>query len=67
MDRRLDDLCQRYWETEMEWNPVGATLLGDHRFDDRLPDLTVAAAEAQRQELLRMHTESVGGRNRRRQ
>ena len=42
----------------MEWNPVGATLLGDHRFDDRLPDLTVAAAEAHRQELLRMHTEA---------
>ncbi|HEX2404444.1 MAG TPA: DUF885 family protein, partial [Acidimicrobiia bacterium] len=58
MERRLDDLCQRYWEMEMEWNPVGATLLGDHRFDDRLPDLTVTAAEAQRQKLLRMHTEA---------
>ncbi len=58
MERRLDDLCQKYWETVMEWNPVGATLLGDHRFDDRLPDLTVTAAEAQRQKLLRMYTEA---------
>jgi uncharacterized protein (DUF885 family) len=57
VDRRLDELCQRYWDTEMEWNPVGATLLGDHRFDDRLPDLTITAAEAQRRDLLLLHDE----------
>ncbi len=41
----------------MEWNPVRATLLGDHRFDDRLPDLSVAAAHRHRQNLLRLHDE----------
>ena len=44
----------------MEWDPVRATLLGDHRFDDLLPDLTVAAAEEHRRDLLRMHEEVTG-------
>lgn len=35
----------------LEESPVTATFLGDHRFDDRLPDLTQAALDKLRQSL----------------
>jgi uncharacterized protein (DUF885 family) len=31
------------WERGLRENPVGATYIGDHRFDDRWPDLSPAA------------------------
>ena len=41
-------LAEEYWETLLEANPSTATLLGDHRFDDRLEDLSTEAEQAQR-------------------
>jgi uncharacterized protein (DUF885 family) len=38
-------------EELMENNPVAATQLGDHRFDDRLGDLTPAGQQAERDRL----------------
>lgn len=40
MNQHLDQLCQRFWDLEMEAAPLAATALGDHRFDDRLPPIT---------------------------
>jgi uncharacterized protein (DUF885 family) len=45
-------LAHDYWEWQLRENPENATTLGDHRFDDRLSDLS-AAARARRQEEVR--------------
>ena len=42
-DRELRNLAEEYWDTLLEANPTTATLLGDHRFDDRIEDLSTAA------------------------
>lgn len=42
----LRSLAADYWETVMASSPMFATLLGDHRFDDRIEDLSVEAEEA---------------------
>ena len=42
----LDVLAQRAWDLRMAANPLWATLLGDHRYDDRLPDLSAGAEAA---------------------
>jgi uncharacterized protein (DUF885 family) len=39
----LHSLFDAEWERSLRENPVGATYLGDHRFDDRWPDLSPAA------------------------
>jgi uncharacterized protein (DUF885 family) len=39
----LLELAERYWETELEEYPTMATFLGDHRFDDRIEDVSVEA------------------------
>jgi len=36
----IDQLSQRYWDLSLEANPSNATLLGDHRFDHLLEDLS---------------------------
>jgi uncharacterized protein (DUF885 family) len=41
----LFDLAEEYWETALEASPSTATLLGDHRFDDRLEDLSAEAEQ----------------------
>ena len=45
---RLRELAEEYWETLLEASPTTATLLGDHRYDDRLEDLSSAAEDDQR-------------------
>jgi uncharacterized protein (DUF885 family) len=40
MHEQLADLAGRYWDLLMEASPTAATLLGDHRFDDRMEDLS---------------------------
>ena len=40
MDNTLKDLAQEYWDLILEQSPTTATLLGDHRFDDRIEDLS---------------------------
>ncbi|MEU8899991.1 DUF885 domain-containing protein [Nocardia sp. NPDC048505] len=39
----LTRLADRYWDTRLEMSPTAATMLGDHRFDDRIEDLSRAA------------------------
>jgi uncharacterized protein (DUF885 family) len=34
---RLDQLFEEYWEAWLELNPVMATFIGDHRYNDRYP------------------------------
>ncbi|HXU81290.1 MAG TPA: DUF885 domain-containing protein, partial [Polyangia bacterium] len=34
----LDQLAAEYWEGRMQADPIEATLLGDRRYDDRMPD-----------------------------
>ena len=47
-DQRVRVLADDYWEAFLEANPTSATLLGDHRFDDRIEDLSATGAEVQR-------------------
>jgi len=42
-DERLRKLAEDYWDTLLESSPTTATVLGDHRFDDRLEDLSDVA------------------------
>ena len=42
-DETLRKLAEEYWDTVLESNPTTATLLGDHRFDDRIEDFSVGA------------------------
>ncbi|MCU1356247.1 MAG: hypothetical protein JWM89_1665 [Acidimicrobiales bacterium] len=44
----LRDLADRYWEARLEASPLFATFLGDHRYDDRVDDLSAAADARQR-------------------
>src|SRR5437762_8698834 len=36
----LDQLAADYWDAFLERNPTQGTAVGDHRYDDRLPDIT---------------------------
>jgi len=42
-DARFADLSRRYLDGIASQNPSYATTLGDHRFDDRLPDMSAEA------------------------
>ena len=46
-DQQFEALAQRYLRESTEQSPVGATGLGDHRFDDRLDDVSAAGWQAQ--------------------
>ena len=45
-DQQFEALAQRYVKEAPEQSPVGATGLGDHRFDDRLDDVSAAGWQA---------------------
>jgi uncharacterized protein (DUF885 family) len=45
-DETLRTLAEEFWETLLEASPSTATLLGDHRYDDRLEDLSEGAEQA---------------------
>ncbi|HET7722969.1 MAG TPA: hypothetical protein VFK43_23575, partial [Acidimicrobiales bacterium] len=47
-DETLRSLAEEFWETLLEASPSTATLLGDHRYDDRLEDLSADAEQALR-------------------
>jgi uncharacterized protein (DUF885 family) len=44
----LRELADRYWEAYLEFRPTEATLHGDHRYDDRIEDLSVDGEARQR-------------------
>ncbi|MGB7903774.1 MAG: DUF885 domain-containing protein [Steroidobacteraceae bacterium] len=45
-DKDLHALFDAEWERGLRENPTAATYIGDHRFDDRWPDLSPAALQA---------------------
>ncbi len=45
-DTELRRIADDYWEAVMVASPVYATFVGDHRFDDRMDDLSEAAEDA---------------------
>jgi uncharacterized protein (DUF885 family) len=47
----LAALASEYWEKALEWNPLMATLVGDRRYDDRMPDISPEAYEVQVEDL----------------
>jgi uncharacterized protein (DUF885 family) len=46
-DAAFETLAKAYIETLLQTNPEAATLLGDHRYDDKLTDRSSAAVAAQ--------------------
>src|SRR5687768_12810191 len=44
---RLHELFQRAWEEGLKENPLTATYVGRHEYDDRLPEATMATLERQ--------------------
>jgi uncharacterized protein (DUF885 family) len=42
---QLRALADEYWEAKLEASPLFATFLGDHRFDDRVDDLSAEAEQ----------------------
>ncbi|HEV3365100.1 MAG TPA: DUF885 family protein, partial [Acidimicrobiia bacterium] len=44
----LRTVADRYWEARLEHSPTEATLHGDHRYDDRIEDVSVDAEARQR-------------------
>ena len=49
MDERFAVLVDEIWEYEVRENPLFATSTGDHRFNDRLPTVSVAESERRNQ------------------
>lgn len=45
-DAALRSILERHWEETLKHNPIRATELGDHRYDDRLADESAQAKEA---------------------
>jgi uncharacterized protein (DUF885 family) len=45
-DQQFESLAQRYVREAPAQSPIGATGLGDHRFDDRLDDVSAAGWQA---------------------
>ena len=40
---RVRALADEYWEAKLDASPLSANMLGDHRYDDRVDDLSAAA------------------------
>jgi len=53
----LSRLADRYWDEHLRDDPLKATEVGDRRFDDRLPDLSVDAVAARREGLQQLSAE----------
>ena len=46
---RLRSLIEREWQFRLEESPLFATAVGDHRWNDRLPSLTLVDLERRTQ------------------
>ncbi len=69
--RTLPELAADYWDFYLRWTPLQATALGDHRFDDRVEEISPAARDARRDQvrdlmdgLGAIEAESLGPRGR---
>jgi uncharacterized protein (DUF885 family) len=47
-DESLGNLAEEFWDTVLEAGPTTATVLGDHRFDDRLEEFSAEAEQGLR-------------------
>jgi len=58
---QLQDYLKEYWEYVLKHNPTFATYIGDHRYNDRLEDLSEEALSAQSEHIkdLLVRTEKV--------
>jgi uncharacterized protein (DUF885 family) len=56
---RLKAIFAEYWDDELRADPLEATFVGDHRYDDRLPDPS-EAAHAARLERDKARREALG-------
>ena len=59
-DRQFDELAARYLDEFPALSPVGATSLGDHRFDSALDEIS-AAARQRRREFRLEYLEALAG------
>ena len=50
----VDQIADGFWERFLELSPISATLYGDDRYDDRLPDPSPVGREKARQWALDM-------------
>jgi uncharacterized protein (DUF885 family) len=57
--QRLDALFERYFEDALEWNPILATFIGDHRYDNRLPNSIGPEYLAATRQLNRKYLEGI--------
>ena len=46
-DRRFREITEAWWEESLRLNPLLATSTGDHRWNDRLPEVSLEAAQSQ--------------------
>jgi uncharacterized protein (DUF885 family) len=58
VNQQLADLSQRLWDTALEANPTVATMLGDHRWDDQVEDLSRGAEDRLIEQLEQFATEA---------
>ena len=52
----LTRLFSDHWQAQMEYDPLFASMCGDHRYDDRLPTVSEAAISAWRSQLQAFRT-----------
>lgn len=52
----LERIAADHWDLVMRTQPTSATILGDHRFDDRIEDHSEAAEQAERDALASLRT-----------
>lgn len=57
--QRLDVLFERYFEDSLRMSPLSATLIGDHRYDDQLPNSIGPAYLAEARELNKRYLDEI--------
>src|SRR5690348_15806435 len=50
--KALTKVCDDFWQGWLKVNPTQATVLGDHRYDDRLGDISPEAKQRERTRVL---------------
>jgi len=55
----LRAICDDYWDATLRASPTFATLIGDHRFDDRIEDFSAAGEDAERATLLALRARAA--------